>query len=77
MLVAGSVRVAGERWILMLDPAAHKLGPHWLPELLIISAMATLNYRHEARGYLAIDLPPSSSPRAAAELLWSTMLEVK
>jgi len=55
MLAAGSVRVGGERWVLVLDPAAHKLGPHWLPELVLISCMATLNSRGEPRGYLAID----------------------
>ena len=55
MIAAGSVRVGGERWVLVLDPAAHKLGPHWLPELALISCMATLNSRGEPRGYLAVD----------------------
>lgn len=68
MLIGGSVQTApGERWILMLDPAAHKLGPHWLPELLLVSAMATLNSRGEPRGYLAVDTEVSSRAAAATQ----------
>lgn len=65
MLVAGSVRVGEERWVLVLDPAAHKLGPHWLPELTLISCMATVNFRGEPRGYLAIESGMASRDAAA------------
>lgn len=54
MVVAGSVRVGGEQWVLMLDPAAHKLGPHWLPRSTLASAMCTFNSRGEPRGYILI-----------------------
>ena len=54
VLAAGSVHVGGECWVLILDPAAHKLGPHFLPDLHLISCMSTLNVRGEPRGYLAV-----------------------
>ena len=41
-------------WVLLLDPAAHKLGPHWLPQEILAATMCTVNSRGEARGYLAI-----------------------
>lgn len=61
VLVGGAVRVGGERWVLILDPAAHKCGPHWLPELQLIACMATLNVRGEPRGYLALESYPRHS----------------
>ena len=72
MLVAGSVRVGEERWVLVLDPAAHKLGPHWLPELTLISCMATINFRGEPRGYLAIESGMASRDAAAGHGLERT-----
>ena len=108
LLIAGSVRIADERWILLLDPAAHKLGnppplhtarserifvncvcqslvsipaqisgagPHWLPELLLISAMASLNFRHESRGYLAVETQSARGGAGVSDWtpLWTTM----
>ena len=63
VVVAGSIRTADdEEWILILDPAAHKLGPHWLPKMLLIAAMATVNHRGELRGYLAVERASDVSP---------------
>ena len=61
-MATASVQWGGAWWALALDPAAHKLGPHWLPESLLLSTMCTLNSRGEARGYLSLSLAaPSSS----------------
>ena len=56
MLTAVAVETEAGRWVLLLDPAAHKLGPHWLPEDILTAAMCTRNYRGELRGYLAVDV---------------------
>lgn len=53
-VVVASAQVGGDAWALVLDPAAHKLGPHWLPHSTLLNCMATRNVRGEARGYLAL-----------------------
>jgi len=64
MVVAGSVRHDdGEVWVLVLDPAAHKLGPHWLPVSVLLSAMCTCNVRGEPRGYVTLSAPPPAHPK--------------
>ena len=52
---------SGETWALALDPAAHKLGAHWLPDGLLLSAMCTRNTRNEARGYILIEAVESDA----------------
>lgn len=54
MVVGARASVGGENYVLLLDPAAHKLGPHWLPQEILAATMRTVNSRGEARGYLAI-----------------------
>ena len=60
MVIAASVKVPGGDglWALALDPAAHKLGPHWLPIDLLAATMCTRNYRDEPRGYLCVTASP-------------------
>ena len=65
MTCAASVHSRGECWVLVLDPAAHKLGPHWLPEGMLLSTMATRNVRGEARGYLVLSLEAGCAPATA------------
>ena len=67
VVAAAIVDPSGEVWALALDPAAHKLGPHWLPESLLLSTMCTLNYRGEARGYLSLSLAAPSSTSAGLQ----------
>ena len=56
MVVAARVTTnTGDSWALVLDPAAHKLGAHFLPEGTLVAAMCTLNSRGEARGYVMIE----------------------
>ena len=62
MVIAAGVRRVLENgeedaWALILDPAAHKMGPHWLPVDLLASCMITENNRGEARGYIVVELP--------------------
>lgn len=53
MVVCATTHVNGDTWALILDPAANKLGPHWLPEAMLLSSMATLNYRGEGESALS------------------------
>ena len=40
--------------VLILDVAAHKTGPHWLPLSLLVSCICTRNSLGAARGYIRL-----------------------
>ena len=43
-----------DKHALVLDVAAHKIGPHWVALPLIVACMATRNHLNQSRGYIRL-----------------------
>ena len=65
MVCAAAVLEPDGAQALALDPAAHKLGPHWLPHSVLLSSMCTSNALGQPRGYLVLELAKGAPTQPA------------
>jgi hypothetical protein len=60
-VVGGVAFGDAQTYVLILDVAAHKAGPHWVPLPLLVRCICTLNSHGVPRGYLRMSSTPEAN----------------